>query len=77
MSKSIPLSRYKTNKNLYLEQCICIVSFFGTIFWFFYWVVNNPLPDGYQNEYLHVGNAYDLFSALIDFDIWSIQTIKS
>ena len=73
MSESVPTSRHKSNKITPLEQCICIVSFFGTVFWFFYWISNNPLPDGYQNEYLHVGNAYDLFGALVDFDIWHLR----
>ena len=56
-----------------LEQLVLIVSFCGTMGWFLYWIDQNPLPDGYQNEYLHVGNAYDLFQALIDLDVWHMR----
>jgi hypothetical protein len=73
MAKIIPTSQQKNNSNDTLEQCTFIVSFFGTMLWFFYWISNNPLPDGYQNEYLHVGNAYDLFGALVDLDIWHMR----
>ncbi len=38
-----------------------------------WWTVENPLPDGFQNEYLHVGNAYDLWGALLDFDVWHLR----
>ena len=41
--------------------------------WLFWWVNQNPLPDGYQNEYLHVGNAFDLYEALVDFDWWHVR----
>ena len=30
------------------------------------WLDANQLPDGYQNEYLHVGNAMDLWGAVVD-----------
>ena len=66
-------NRYNYPKNTLLEQLILIVTFLGTIYWFFYWIDQNPLPDGYQNEYLHVGNAYDLFQALKDFDVWHLR----
>jgi hypothetical protein len=38
-----------------------------------WWVGMNPLPDGYQNEYLLVGNAYDLWGALTDGDVWHLR----
>ncbi len=38
-----------------------------------WWSGENPLPDGFQNEYLHVGNAYDLWGALVDGDVWHLR----
>lgn len=38
-----------------------------------WWSLHNPLPDGFQNESLHVGNAYDLWGALRDGDLWHIR----
>jgi hypothetical protein len=38
-----------------------------------WWVGANPLPDGFQNEYLHIGNAMDLWGALTDGDIWHLR----
>ena len=38
-----------------------------------WWVENNPLSDGFQNEFLHVGNAYDLWSALVASDVWHLR----
>jgi len=38
-----------------------------------WWSTENPLPDGFQNEYLHVGNAYDLWGALLDLDVWHLR----
>ncbi len=37
------------------------------------WLGRNPFPDGYQNEYIHVGNAFDLFDALIRWDTWHLR----
>ncbi|MCB9765324.1 MAG: hypothetical protein H6739_36455 [Alphaproteobacteria bacterium] len=37
------------------------------------WLTRNGLPDGYQNEYLHVGNALDLWGALVDRDGWHLR----
>ena len=37
------------------------------------WLQHDPLADGYQNEYLHVGNAFDLFSALMARDGWHLR----
>jgi len=53
----------KNNKNPY------IVLFLLTVVWFVWWHAKNPSPDGYQNEYLHVGNAFDLWEALVAGDI--------
>ena len=41
--------------------------------WLGWWASHNPLPDGFQNEYLHVGNAYDLWAALRAFDVWHLR----
>ncbi|MEC7946554.1 MAG: hypothetical protein VX265_03240 [Myxococcota bacterium] len=41
--------------------------------WLGWWAGHNPLPDGFQNEYLHVGNAYDLWAALQAFDVWHLR----
>lgn len=38
-----------------------------------WWTAHNPLPDGFQNEYLHVGNAYDLWGALTALDQWHLR----
>ena len=38
-----------------------------------WWLGHNPLPDGYQNEYLHVGNAFDLWGALTAGDVWHLR----
>ena len=37
------------------------------------WLGRNPFPDGYQNEYIHVGNAFDLFDALARWDTWHLR----
>ncbi len=41
--------------------------------WLLWWAGHNPLPDGFQNEYLHIGNAYDLWAALRAFDVWHLR----
>ena len=56
-----------------LEQYHPIVIFLLASIWMYWWVANNPLPDGYQNEYLHVGNAYDLWGALQGGDVWHLR----
>ena len=38
-----------------------------------WWVGANPLPDGFQNEYLLVGNAMDLWGALRAGDVWHMR----
>jgi len=41
--------------------------------WLWWWVQHDPLPDGYQNEYLLIGNAYDLWQALMKGDLWHVR----
>ena len=43
---------FRQNLNLF-------IFLLGTI-WLCWWIFHNPAPDGFQNEYIHVGNAYDL-----------------
>jgi hypothetical protein len=50
-----------------------IVLFLLTVLWFSWWHAHNPSPDGYQNEYLHVGNAFDLWEALYLGDVWLLR----
>jgi len=38
-----------------------------------WWAGANPLPDGFQNEYLHMGNAFDLWGALAAGDWWHVR----
>lgn len=38
-----------------------------------WWVGHDPLPDGYQNEYLLIGNAWDLWGALVSADQWHLR----
>jgi hypothetical protein len=37
------------------------------------WLDANAFPDGYQNEGLHVGNAFDLWGALVARDTWHLR----
>ncbi|MCP4803900.1 MAG: hypothetical protein GY884_00995 [Proteobacteria bacterium] len=37
------------------------------------WSDRNGIPDGYQNEFLHIGNALDLWRALVERDSWHLQ----
>jgi hypothetical protein len=37
------------------------------------WHSANGLPDGHQNEYLHVGNALDLWTAASERDGWHVR----
>ncbi|MFH1463548.1 MAG: hypothetical protein ABIO70_04105, partial [Pseudomonadota bacterium] len=37
------------------------------------WLGRNPFADGTQNEYLHVGNALDLWDALRARDLWHLR----
>lgn len=38
--------------------------------WLGWWSAHNPMPDGFQNESIHVGNAYDLYEAVVARDLW-------
>jgi len=38
-----------------------------------WWASHNPLPDGFQNEYLHVGNTFDLWVAATQLDQWNVR----
>ena len=40
-----------------------------------WWLRHNPLPDGFQNEYLHVGNAYDLWTAALRGAWWQVRLL--
>ena len=56
-----------------MGQKVWIVAFLLISAWLLWWTSNNPLPDGYQNEYLHIGNAFDLFHALQEGDFWHVR----
>ena len=38
-----------------------------------WWGTHNPCSDGFQNEYLHHGNALDLWGALVDLDQYHLR----
>lgn len=57
----------------HINLIVSIAVFGAMSVWLFWWVTHNPLPDGYQNEYLHVGNAFDLYEAVIQLDWWHIR----
>ncbi len=50
-----------------------LVLWVSAAIYLFWWVNHNPLPDGFQNEYLLIGNAMDLWSALLDRDVWHLR----
>ena len=50
-----------------------LVLWFLCAAYLWWWVSGNPLPDGFQNEYLLVGNAMDLWSALVAWDVWHLR----
>ena len=43
--------------------------------WMVWWLGHNPLPDGFQNEFLHVGNAYDLWGAVLRRAGWQVRLL--
>lgn len=43
--------------------------------WMAWWLGHNPLPDGFQNEYLHVGNAFDLWTAALRGAWWQVRLL--
>ena len=40
-----------------------------------WWAAHNPAADGFQNEYLHHGNALDLYAALTEPDLHTLRWI--
>lgn len=40
-----------------------------------WWAAHNPAADGFQNEYLHHGNALDLYAALTEPDLYTLRWI--
>ena len=53
--------------------CVGVFVLLAHGFAAFWWVSLNPFPDGSQNEYFHVGNAFDLWGALLSLDIWHLR----
>lgn len=53
---------------------LCLIGLVATV-WMGWWLRHNPLPDGFQNEYLHVGNAYDLWSAMLRGAWWQVRLL--
>lgn len=56
-----------------MSRISLVLMWLAASLWLSWWLAGNPLPDGYQNEYLHVGNAMDLWSALQDWDVWRLR----
>lgn len=57
----------------YTQKIVPIIMFVIMTVWLSWWTGHNPLPDGYQNEFLHVGNTFDLYEALVQFDWWHVR----
>lgn len=57
----------------YIRKIVPVILFALMAFWLIWWAEHNPLPDGYQNEFLHVGNTFDLYEALVQFDWWHVR----
>ena len=57
----------------YKRLIVSSATFCIFLMWLIWWVNHNPLPDGYQNEYLHVGNTFDLFEAFTAGDWWHVR----
>ena len=57
----------------YIQKTVPILCFLVLSGWLMWWTGHNPLPDGYQNEFLHVGNTYDLYDAVVSLDWWHIR----
>lgn len=55
------------------SAALAALSWAGLAALLVWWAGENPLPDGFQNEYLHVGNAYDLWGALRDGDVFHLR----
>ena len=56
-----------------LTNIVTILAALAISIWAWWWTSSNVLPDGYQNEYLHVGNAFDLWDSLLDGDLWHLR----
>lgn len=67
------LGAEKPSQKPKLSIALPILIFLVFSAWLFWWTSNNPLSDGYQNEYLHLGNAFDIFEALLQLDFWHLR----
>ena len=72
-SPNKPFSIRHTSAWKFFSENLNYLVFLIASVWLGWWLMWNPAADGYQNEYLHVGNAYDLWSALSDGDIWHMH----
>lgn len=61
------------SKTGHMKLVVSIALFLTFGLWLLWWTIHNPLPDGYQNEYLHVGNAFDLYEAVVSLDWWHVR----
>ena len=57
----------------YIQKTVPLLCFGVFAGWLVWWTGHNPLPDGYQNEFLHVGNTYDLYEAIVGLDWWHVR----
>ena len=57
----------------YIRQTVPLLCFLLMTAWLIWWTSQNPLPDGYQNEFLHVGNTFDLYESLVRLDWWHVR----
>ena len=57
----------------YIKKTVPVLFFALMTSWLIWWTGQNPLPDGYQNEFLHVGNTFDLYEALVELDWWHVR----
>ena len=57
----------------YIRKTVPIVCLLFMTGWLIWWTGQNPLPDGYQNEFLHVGNTFDLYESIVELDWWHIR----
>ena len=57
----------------YILKTVPILCFLVLSYWLIWWTGQNPLPDGYQNEFLHVGNTFDLYDAVVSLDWWHMR----
>ena len=60
-------------KTGYIQKTVPMLCFIVIAGWLVWWTGHNPLPDGYQNEFLHVGNTFDLYEAVVSLDWWHIR----